>query len=85
MLKRNSSSVKQNVAFTSLSAVSTVTGAIQKYEISSLKFEIWPYRWFKYALLVPTVARVHFLNLKALVCILISTGSTWDIGAFQKT
>jgi hypothetical protein len=41
---------------------------------------ICPYRWFRYALLVPTVARVHFLNLKALVCILISTGSTWDIG-----
>ncbi len=39
-----------------------------------------PYRWFRYALLVPTVARVHFSNLKPLVCILISTGSTWDIG-----
>ncbi len=39
-----------------------------------------PYQWFRYALLVRTVARVHFLNLKALVCILISMGSTWDIG-----
>jgi hypothetical protein len=38
------------------------------------------YQWFRYALLVPTVARVHFLNLKLLVCILISTGSTRDIG-----
>jgi hypothetical protein len=43
-----------------------------------------PYRWFRYALLVPTVARVHFLNLKALVCILISTGSTWDIGTKKR-
>ncbi len=51
-------------------------------------FSIWviawvkiiPYQWFRYALLDPTVARVHFLNLKPLVCILISTGSTWDIG-----
>jgi hypothetical protein len=41
---------------------------------------IFPYQWFRYALLVPTVARVHFLALKLLVCILISTGSTWDIG-----
>jgi hypothetical protein len=39
-----------------------------------------PYRWLRYALLVPIVARVHFLNLKSLVCILISMGSTWDIG-----
>ncbi len=39
-----------------------------------------PYQWFRYALLVPTVAWVHFSNLKALVCILISTGSTWHIG-----
>ncbi len=29
--------------------------------------------------MVPTVASVHFLNLKALVCILISMGSPWDI------
>ncbi len=41
---------------------------------------MFPYRWCRYALLVPTVARVQFLNLKPLVCILISTGSTWDIG-----
>jgi hypothetical protein len=40
----------------------------------------WPNRWFRYTLLVPTVAWVHFLNLKPLACILISTGSTWDIG-----
>ncbi len=39
-----------------------------------------PYRWFRYALLVSTVAQVHFLTLKSLVCILISMGSTWDIG-----
>jgi hypothetical protein len=38
--------------------------------------EVGPNRLFRYALLVPTVARVHFLNLKALVCILISMGST---------
>ena len=30
--------------------------------------------------MVPKVARVHFLNLKVLICILIYTGSTWDIG-----
>ncbi len=39
-----------------------------------------PYRWFRYTLLVPTVARVHFLSLKALVFILIFMGSTWYIG-----
>ncbi len=43
------------------------------------KTEKCPYRWFRYTLLVPTVARVHFLHLKPLVCIPISTGSTWDI------
>ncbi len=41
---------------------------------------MFPYRWFRYALLVPTVARVHFFEPKPLVCILISMGSTWDIG-----
>ncbi len=45
-----------------------------------VSIEILPYRWFRCPLLVPTVAMVHFLNLKALVCILISMGSTWDIG-----
>ncbi len=30
--------------------------------------------------MVPTVVRVHFLNLKSLVCILISMGFIWDIG-----
>jgi hypothetical protein len=39
-----------------------------------------PYHGFRYTLLVPTVARVHFLNLKPFVCMLISTVSTWDIG-----
>jgi hypothetical protein len=29
--------------------------------------KIIPYRWFRYALLVSSVARVHFLNLKILV------------------
>jgi hypothetical protein len=32
------------------------------------------FQWFRYALLVPTVARVHFLNLKPLVCILFLQG-----------
>ncbi len=38
-----------------------------------------PYQGLRYTLLLPTVAWVHFLNLKPLVCILISMGSTWDI------
>jgi hypothetical protein len=54
--------------------------AIKEGQIARDQNEACLYRWFRYALLVPTVARVHFLNLKPLVCILISTGSTWDIG-----
>jgi hypothetical protein len=38
-----------------------------------------PFRWFRYTILVPTVAWVHFLNLKPSVCILISVGFSWDI------
>jgi hypothetical protein len=44
------------------------------------KMLLLPYRWFRYTLLVPKAAWVHFLNLKPLVCKLISTRSTWDIG-----
>jgi hypothetical protein len=44
----------------------------------------FPYQWFRYTLLVPTVARVHILHLKPLVCIPISTGSTWDIGTKNR-
>jgi hypothetical protein len=46
--------------------------------------KIIPYQWFRYALLVPTVARVHFLNLKPLVCILIALASTWEIGTTYR-
>ncbi len=47
-----------------------------------------PYQWFRYTLLVPTVAWVHFWNIKPLVYILISTGSNWvlvqNIGCFTS-
>ncbi len=64
----------------SKSHVTTRVFSVIEYKKFTQILKIVPYRWFRYALLVPTVARVHLLNLKALVCILISTGSTWDIG-----
>ncbi len=54
--------------------------SVTEYKKFTQTSKIIPYCWFRYALLVPTVASVHFLNLKALVCILISIRSTWDIG-----
>jgi hypothetical protein len=51
---------------------------------SNVQYDMVPYRWFRYTLLVPTVAWVHFLHLKPLVCIPISTGPTWDIGTKNR-
>ncbi len=65
---------------TSNSHVTTHVFSVIEYKKCTQTSKRIPYRWFRYALLVPTVARVHFLNLKAFVCILISMGSTWDIG-----
>ena len=62
------------------SHVTTRVFSVTEYKKCTQISKIIPYRWFRYTPLVLTVARVHFLNLKALVCILISTGSTWDIG-----
>jgi hypothetical protein len=64
----------------SKSHVTTCVCSMTEYKKCTQTSKIIPYRWFRYALLVPTVVSVHFLNLKALVCILISTGSTLDIG-----
>ena len=64
----------------SKSHVTTSVFSVTEYKKCTQTSKIIPYRWFRYTLLVPTVARVHFLNPKALVCILVSTGSTWDIG-----
>jgi hypothetical protein len=66
------------------SHVTTSVFSVIEYKKRSQTLKIIPYRWFRYALLVPTLARVHFLNLKALVCILISAGSTWDIGTKSR-
>ncbi len=62
------------------SHMTTRVFSVTEYKKCTQTSKIIPYLWFRYALLVPTVARVHFLNLKPLVCILISMGSTWDIG-----
>jgi hypothetical protein len=62
------------------SHVTTCVFSMIEYKKCTQTLKIIPDQWFRYALLVPTVTRVHFSNLKALVCILISTGSTWDIG-----
>ncbi len=64
----------------SKSHVTTRVFSVTEYKKCTQTSKIIPYRWFRYTLLVPTVARVHFLHLKPLVCIPISTGSTWDIG-----
>ncbi len=64
----------------SKSHVTTSVFSVTEYKKGTQTPKKIPYRWFRFELLVPTVARVHFLNLKSLVCILISTGSTWDIG-----
>ena len=58
------------------SHVTTRVFSVIEYKKFTQILKIVPYRWFRYALLVPTVARVHFLHLKPLVCIPISTGST---------
>jgi hypothetical protein len=52
------------------------------YKKCTQTLKILSYQWvrLRYAVLVSTVVQVHFLNLKSLVCILISMGSTWDIG-----
>jgi hypothetical protein len=62
------------------SHVTTRVFSVIEYKKCTQISKVIPYGWFRYTLLVPTVARVHFLNPKALVCILVSTGSTWDIG-----
>ncbi len=59
--------------------VTTPVLYVTVYKKCTQTLKIIPYQWFRYAFFVPTVARVHFLNLKSLVCILIFTGSTWDL------
>jgi hypothetical protein len=47
------------------SHVTTRVFSVTEYKKCTQTSKIIPYRWFRYTLLVPTVARVHFLNLKA--------------------
>jgi hypothetical protein len=60
--------------------VTTHVFYVTKYKKCTQTSKIIPYHRFRYKLPVPTVAWVHILNLKTLVCILVSMVATWDIG-----